>query len=541
MNANAEKKDWAQRQKERERSRRQLKRGRSGNLFGKSAKRIYAAVFAVALVVPLVAGGAYFYERLAPDAALEISGNIINVKAGGDFQAALNRARAGDTIILQAGATYKGAFKLPVKTGNEFVTVRTSATDAQLPPADTRLDPQRYAAVLPKIISNVKGEPAIVTVGAAHHYRFVGVEFGPTIEGLYNIIQIGTGEEKRVEDLPHHIEFDRVYIYGSPTEGQRRGIAANGKFIKVTNSHISDIKRKGDESQAIAGWASDGPIEIVNNYLEAGGENILFGGATSTLELTPTDCLVRSNHLNKPLVWREEGWLVKNLFEIKDGRRIRIEYNLMTNNWGMAQDGTAILFTVGSDSGAQAVVEDIEFTNNIVRGSGNAINLRGHEAAGARRLTIRNNLFADINGKRWNGAGHFMVSSDWETLIIENNTIINSGNITNAYNVPARGFVFRNNVVYENEYGFVGDGTNSGKPTFDKFFPRGDVSFNAIIGGTAALYYGKNMYPASVKQLGFVNAEAGDYRLRPDSSLRGKGFGGKSIGADLNPNLVGGK
>ena len=45
---------------------------------------------------------------------------MIVVKAGGDFQAALDRAKSGDTIQLQAGATFKGAFKLPKKTGEEF-------------------------------------------------------------------------------------------------------------------------------------------------------------------------------------------------------------------------------------------------------------------------------------------------------------------------------------------------------------------------------------------------------------------------------------
>jgi len=503
-------------------------------------RKFWLALFGVSLLIPLIAGLIFGLKNYAFGESFSVEGATIVVKAGGDFQAALNRAKSGDTITLQAGATFKGNFNLPKKAGNEFITIRTSARDSQIPPADTRLDPKRYVAVLPKIVSNVKGEPTLQTVDGAHHYRFVGVEFGPTIEGFYDIIKIGTTEEKRIEDLPHHIEFDRVYIHGSPTEGQRRGIAANGKFIKITNSYISDIKRKGEESQAIAAWASDGPIEIVNNYLEASGENILFGGATSAMEITPTDCLVRSNYLNKPLAWREEGWTVKNLFEIKDGRRIRIEYNLMTNNWGMAQDGTGILFTVGADSGEKAVVEDIEFSNNIVRGSGNALNLRGHEAAGARRLTIRNNIFADINGVRWNSAGVFMISSDWDKLIIENNTIINSAGIANAYNIPVRGFVFRNNIVFEHEYGFKGDGLNSGKPTFDKYFPAGDISFNAIIGGNTSLYYGKNLYPASIKQIGFINAEAGDYRLRPDSPLRTKGFGGKHIGADLDPNLVGG-
>jgi hypothetical protein len=531
---------WAQRQKEREKSLRQLNKGKPKEIVKRSYTRIYATILIAALGLSLVAFGVYFYRQRAAEPALEMSGNIITVKAGGDFQAALNRAKAGDTITLQAGAKFVGSFNLPNKAGSEFITIRTSATDAQLPPADTRIDPKKYQAVLPKL-SSPTTEPVILAKDGAHHYRFIGIEFGGTKQGFYNIIQLGTGDEKQVADLPHHIEFDRVYIHSTAPEGQRRGIAANGKFVKITNSHISDIKRKGEESQAIAIWATDGPVEIVNNYLEAGAENILFGGATSLLELTPTDCIVRSNHLNKPVEWRDEGWVVKNLFEIKDGKRIRIEYNLMTNNWGMAQNGTAVLFTVREDSGKEAVIEDVEFSNNIVRGSGNAVNILGYEAGGGRRLTIRNNLFDDINGGRWNGAGYFLQATGWDTLTIENNTIINSGAITNAYGAPVRGLIFRNNVVFENEYGVKGDGTNPGKPTLDKFFPRGDVSFNAVIGGNASLYHGKNMYPVSIKQLGFVNTETGDYRLRPDSPLRGKGFGDKQIGADLDPKLVGGK
>jgi hypothetical protein len=510
-------------------------------------KTFWMIGFGAFLIVPLLIGAALIVKNAAFignaevfSTELEISGNQIFVKAGGDFQSALNRAKAGDTILLQAGAKFVGSFTLPNKTGDEFITIRTSATDAQLPPNDTRIDPKKHAAVLPKL-SSATVEPVILAKDGAHHYRFVGVEFGGTKDGFYNIIQLGTGEEKSTKDLPHHIEFDRVYIHSTAPEGQRRGIAANGKFVKITNSYISDIKRKGEESQAIAAWATDGPIEIVNNYLEAAAEGILFGGATSTLELTPTDCLVRSNHISRPVSWRDEGWAVKNLFEIKDGRRIKVEYNLMTNNWGHAQDGTGVLFTVRTDSGQEATIEDIEFSNNIVRGSGNAVNILGYEGKGGRRLTIRNNIFADIDGKKWNSSGFFLKSTAWENLVIENNTIINSGSITSAYGEPSKGLIFRNNIVFENEYGFKGDGTNPGKPTLDLFFPRGDVSFNAIIGGDAALYHGKNIYPNSIKQIGFVNAETGDYRLRPDSPLRGKGFNGKIIGADLDPKTVGGK
>jgi hypothetical protein len=207
----------------------------------------------------------------------------------------------------------------------------------------------------------------------------------------------------------------------------------------------------------------------------------------------------------------------------------------------MAQDGTAILFTTRADNGegGEDTIEDVEFINNIVRGSAGGINIYGPEGRGGHRLTIRNNLFADIDGAKWNGSGHFIKSTAWDQLTIENNTVFNSGNIVFAYGEPVRGFVFRHNIVFENEYGIKGDGLNPGSPTIERYFPGGDVSFNAFIGGSAANYRGQNLFPPSVGQIGFLNAEGGDYQLRPDSAMRGKGLGGKTIGADLNPQTVG--
>ena len=470
---------------------------------------------------------------------VEQNGNTITVKRGGDFQAALNRANAGDTILLEAGAVFKGSFKLPKKDLGDFITIRSSASDAQLPSSTTRLDPVKYAAVLPKIEANVKGEPAILALNGAHHFRFVAIEFGPTIEGLYNIIQLGNGEEVSAEDIPHHIEFDRVYIHGSPTYGQRRGIAANGKFISIKNSYISDIKRKGDESQAIAVWAADGPVEIVNNYLEAAGENILFGGAGSVLKFVPTDCVVKDNHLNKPVSWRLDKWDVKNLFEVKNGRRIRVENNLMTNNWGMAQDGFAVLFTTRADNGKASIIEDIEFIGNVVRGAAGGLNISGEDGGGGHNLTIQNNLFDNINGREWNSAGHFMKSAYWDGLVITNNTIIQSGNISNAYGGPITGFVFRNNIIFENAYGFAGDNTSPGRASIEKFFSNGEVRNNVIIGGTPELYREKNFYPHSIRLVGFVDTAKGNYRLRPDSPYVGKGSNGDSLGANIDFDNVG--
>src|SRR5262249_4788663 len=66
------------------------------------------------------------------------TGQVIAVPAGGDFQAAIDRAKPGDVITLQAGATYTGTFTLPAKTGSGWIVIRTSAPDSSLPPSGTR-------------------------------------------------------------------------------------------------------------------------------------------------------------------------------------------------------------------------------------------------------------------------------------------------------------------------------------------------------------------------------------------------------------------
>lgn len=468
-------------------------------------------------------------------AGLSYGDKSITVGKGGDLQAALDKAQPGDTIFLEAGATFSEAFKLPRKSGEEFITIRSSASEAQLPAAGIRLDPHKYRSVLPKLTSNVKGEPVISAADGAHHFRFVGVEIGPTLEGLYDIVRIGTGQEKSVDELPHHIEFDRVWIHGSPTEGQRRGIAANGRHVRIVNSYISDIKRKGDESQGIAAWATDGPIEITNNYIEAAAENILFGGAGSVLKLVPTDCIVDSNHLDKPLNWKGSDWVVKNLFEIKNGKRIKVVNNLMTNNWAMGQDGNAILFITRADNGDATVIDEIEFTGNIVRGTGGGMNILGGEGSGGHRLTIRNNVFNDVDGQKWGGGGHFMKVTDWDGLVIENNTVLQKNNIAVLYGEPVKGFVFRNNIVFENEYGFHGDGVGSGQRAIDKFCPGGTVAGNVIIGGNKDLYRESNSFPASVELVGFESLDPIKYRLKATSPY----LKPVRAGADIDSRTVG--
>jgi hypothetical protein len=51
---------------------------------------------------------------------------------------------------------------------------------------------------------------------------------------------------------------------------------------------------------------------ITNSYLEASGENLMFGGADPSVpNLVPADIVISHNLVSKRLAWRTRPWTVK--------------------------------------------------------------------------------------------------------------------------------------------------------------------------------------------------------------------------------------
>src|SRR5207248_1118623 len=98
------------------------------------------------------------------------TGHTIAVPAGADLQVALDRARPGDVIALEPGATYVGPFTLPRKSGDDWIVIRTSTPDETLPPG-RRVEPGQ-ARLMPVLMAG--SEPVIATAQGAHHYRLIG-------------------------------------------------------------------------------------------------------------------------------------------------------------------------------------------------------------------------------------------------------------------------------------------------------------------------------------------------------------------------------
>jgi parallel beta helix pectate lyase-like protein len=479
-------------------------------------------------------------------------GKTIKVMAGGSVQSAIDQARPGDVVMLAAGATFTGNFRLPDKSGSGWVVIRSSAADADLPTPGTRVTPDK-SAFMPKLISP-NSDPVVETKGAAHHYRFIGIEFGvaPGTD-IYNIVSFD-GSQTSLAQTPHDLIIDRCYMHGAATRNVRRGVLLNSASTAIIDSYISDIHEIGADSQAACGWNGPGPFKIVNNYLEGSGENFMLGGAPPSIpNLIPSDIEFRLNHVAKPLSWKRghpsyagKRWSVKNLFELKNAQRLLIDQNVFENNWAEAQTGFAILFTPRGEDGVSpwATVSDVTFTNNVLRHSGCGFNISGADGGGtsqpSQRILIRNNLIYDIDGVKWgspegpaDGRAVQIVGGP-VNITVDHNTIFQTGPIIMADAGPSPGFVFRNNIAPNNAYGVVGSGQGVGVYALNYYFPGAIFQNNVIVGVPSEIKYpADNFTPASLSQVGFVDLAGGDYRLGPTSPYRKARKDGKAVGCDF--------
>ena len=459
---------------------------------------------------------------------VRVGGGRVLLGKNDDLQEAINRALPGDTLVLEAGAVFIGPFILPRKTGNTYITIQTSRA------AELRENVRVTAAQAPLFarLQNGVGEPAVKTESGAHHYKFIGIEFSPNQSQLAvrDIVRFGEGKNQTsLAEVPHHLVLDRCYIHGFPAQDVQRGVSLNSGETEISNSLISDIHGRGYDTQAICGWNGPGPFRIINNSLQASGENLMFGGADPAIsELVPSDIEIRQNYFFKPLSWKVGDpeytgihWSVKNLLELKNARRVVINGNYFENCWVDAQTGYAIQITVRNQDGAApwSVVEDVEFTNNVVKNAGAGINLLGsdniHTSKRANKLNISNNFFQAISGV-------FVQISGYPNVTLRHNSHFQTGNVVSFYGEPSPGFVYCDNLTIRDErgYGIKGDASGEGIVALDYFAPQYQVSQNVIVGANKAQYPAGNFFPSTPAQVGFLNFSGADFRLAGNSPFR---------------------
>jgi hypothetical protein len=471
-------------------------------------------------------------------------GKTLTVAAGSNLQAALDQAQLGDTIVLEAGATFKGPFKLPNKTeGSGWIYVVSSHL-SNLPSPGTRVSPAN-APDMPKILAP-NALSALNTVANSHHFRFVGIEFAPAAgpTRIYTLVTIGNADTSPAT-LPDHIVFDRCYVHGDPKANDRRGIEMDGAYVAVVDSYISDFQEEGADSQGLWAYNATGPLQIRNNYIQAAGENVMFGGTDSrAAALVPADIEISNNYFFKPLSLLQTKYTVKNLLEFKSAMRVRVTGNTFQNSPAAAQNGFAILLTPRSGGKAPwSVTSDIEIAGNTLINVGSGFNIAGTNdwAPGptltTERIVIRDNLVG-VTGLHGADGRAFQFIRGGSDYTIDHNTIINTATrpvsmLAVSQNPPGKvvsNLVFTNNLSTRTAYGFFGSGVGEGNPALKANFSNWTFSKNVLVDRPAGIYPAGNFFPAGVAAVGFANYAGGNYTLAAGSRYKNAGTDGTDIG-----------
>jgi hypothetical protein len=532
-------------------------------------------------------------------------GKTILVKAGEDPSGVLERASCGDVVELQAGATFDH-LTVPAKKCDDahWIIIRTSAPDAKLPPEGTRLTPC-YAGVasLPgrpafacesaeNVLAKIEftgraGNGPILLEPGANHYRFLGLEVtradSPAVVHNLVIPHEGTAD---------HIILDRMWLHGDAHHETVRGVMLSHiQYAAVVDSYFTDfhcIARTGTctDAQAIAGGVGNdpmGPFKIVNNFLEASGENILLGGGGGTA--TPADIEIARNHMFKPMTWMKgqpgfiggpdgSPFIVKNLFELKNAERVLLEGNVLENAWGgFSQVGFAILLGPKNQAaGPLSICPTCRITDVTIRYNtihnvggglqmGNGLNVHGAAAKDGGRYSIHDVVIDDIKGdpEFYRGAFALIATAPGETAA----TPLHDVTIDHVTAFPPRFLVIiggpRNgphmdrlmitNSIFAGTDSPVfstgggvdkncasGPGGRSLDMVLHSCFTSFRFDHNVLIDGLGGWPKG-NQTAKNAEDVGLVNyagGNGGNYRLSPKSKFKHTASDQKDPGADID-------
>lgn len=468
-----------------------------------------------------------------------VTGTTHNVSTTGQFDTALASAVDGDEIVIGANLTY--TINLPNRGTTGTVLIR-SDNAAWASASSTRVTSNTNMRTITATGSPLR---AVTTATAARGYRFVGIEFkfpsGDSTGVKTTLCAIGNAESA-VSDVPSYIIFDRCYIHGDSTNYGRRGIELGGKHCAAINCNIFAFAENGADSQAVWAYSTPGPLLIQNCFLEAAGENVMFGGADPSNEsVLPSDITIRGCHFKKRIEWVGAALTIKNLFELKIGRRVLVEKCLFENSWHAAQDFAWNLKSTnqGDVAGVSSWMgtSNVTMRNNKVKNCESAVTLSQRDsvlAMGMTKVRIRNNLFLlnDVNSPAPAETRGFNWLNDLVDYSIIKNTFVNSGTIDPqgvyfSANADTCAIDFVDNIIR-------GDIDGPG-PSGDALMAANCSTYtctnNAFIAGGAS-YSGTNVLPANNAAV-FTNVGTGDYTVKTGSAAENAASDGSDMGADI--------
>jgi hypothetical protein len=533
-------------------------------------------------------------------------GKVWNIPNGAALSTVLASVKCGDVVQLVEGGTYSFTnLTLPAKTCDDrhWITIETAGL-SQLPVEGVRITPcfagvaslpgRSYQCVAPRNVMAklvIKGSNGYIANGAADHIRFIGIEFtrqaGTGI--VYNLFNGGTGEK---------IIFDQCWLHGdddSSGDETTRGIFLGlSDYVAVIDSFFTDFKCIAgigtcQDSQAINGGIGTpngtwGTYKVVNNFIEAAGENILIGGGEAST--APTDFEIRRNYFFKPLTWdptctnpaacggvlydggaKGHPLVVKNCFELKNGRRVFLEGDVFENSWGgFTQVGNCVTLTPKSQSNLcpKCLVTDIILRYSTIHNVCQAFQIfnapsdSGGWAAGGNSYSIHDVIADKLYDSSLYGCGNGLnqlstaVSAPEANLLhdisINHITQVSSQQVGSSFMfmggpITAKQFnlTLTNSIFPGQQWGIHSVGGSSNQCAYQQSGSVGvlqacwkPIRFNHnLVAGGGDWGSGNKAVPNQT-DIGYIDLPNRNYRLLPKSPGHAAGTDGKDLGADIS-------
>jgi hypothetical protein len=282
--------------------------------------------------------------------------------------------------------------------------------------------------------------------------------------------------------------------------------------------------------------------------------------------LVPSDIEIRGNHITRPMSWKGI-WLVKNLVELKVGRRVLIEGNVLENSWVHGQLGWAFVLWSVNQQGTcgWCVTEHVVVRNNLIRNVAAGFNLGPGNNFGAdpfgtgsgtgfvpmNHVAITNNVIIGLDNPQVQGGGISFQVGGVSNLSIEHNTVFNPTATSPSESFlwvpgasPSQYLVVRNNLTGGGNYPLF---TTSGQWSVVADASTSAFVGNVVVGAAsfASGYPSGNMYPATFDVLG-LGAGSAPYSLSTSlsslalgslSPFKGQATDGTDIGANIGQIL----
>jgi hypothetical protein len=283
---------------------------------------------------------------------------------------------------------------------------------------------------------------------------------------------------------------------------------------RILRSYAADCFQPspGNDSQAIGGFSMAPGLLVEDSYLEGGSETVMFGGADSPEDRTPTDIVFRGNTITKNPAWMGQPIGVKNLVELKNAKKVLFEDNVCSYSWTQGQTGFLLTLTVRNQDGRApwATIQDVTFRNNRWSDGAGAIAILGRDdiketrvnrSAGIgairrsvpmARVTISGDTFALDPLKYGKGNTNvkiIQIGAGPSDVTIENVTVTTASKAGSAVYFaaspfPVTGLTLKNVKFPTTRYGIFGEG---GVATAPKNFTATNPAWSKhTVGGTIA-------------------------------------------------------